>query len=266
MCEFLQWTWRQSSPKSSGTVTSSQRFYPMVPESFFRTVWESWLWTEMQQELPFSWRKWSSCNFSLARNMHFLLPLMSKGTWMVSTSVWMLRLVQSVRCQDRVIWANPALICCSHLNLWWAKQWEAVGKTESFTVSEVSIFSGCLMQSCHKPSFFSCSYVTKKIIFQGPTPNQFGQNPLYRAKTLHSSTSVTSNLGYLYSQGICHLGGLSDSSYTFSPHWQGLRPGLPPAHRWGMRGNGCTQCLPSGLRESDASWWGRRPAAPRRAQ
>ena len=151
---------------------------------------------------------WSSCNFSLARNMHFLLPLMSKGTWMVSTSVWMLRLMQSVWCQDRVIWANPVLICCSHLSLWWAKQWEAVGKTESFTISEVSIFSGCLMQSCHKPSFFSCSYVTKKIIFQGPTPNQFGQNPLYRAKSLHSSMSVTSNLGYLYSQGICHLGGL----------------------------------------------------------
>lgn len=34
---------------------------------------------------------WSSCKFSLARNMHFMLSLMSKGTWMVRTSVWMLQ-------------------------------------------------------------------------------------------------------------------------------------------------------------------------------
>ena len=34
---------------------------------------------------------WPSCKFSLARNMHFLLSLMSKGTWMVRTSVWMLQ-------------------------------------------------------------------------------------------------------------------------------------------------------------------------------
>lgn len=45
---------------------------------------------------------------------------------------------------------------------------------------------------------------------------------------------VTSNPGYLCSQGICHLGGLSGSSYAFSPHPQGLRPGLPPAHRWSL--------------------------------
>lgn len=30
----------------------------------------------------------------------------------------------------------------------------------------------------HKSSFFNCSYVTKKMIFQGPSLNQFGQNPL----------------------------------------------------------------------------------------
>jgi hypothetical protein len=42
---------------------------------------------------------------------------------------------------------------------------------------------------------------------------------------------VTSNPGYLCSQSTRHLEGLSDSSYGFSQHQQGLRLGPPPDHR-----------------------------------
>ena len=83
-------------PPSSGTVTLSQTFYPMVPKSFFRTVRESRLRAEVHQEFTLRLKatvhsSWPSCKFSLAKNMHFLLSLMSKGTWMVRTSVWMLQ-------------------------------------------------------------------------------------------------------------------------------------------------------------------------------
>ena len=50
----------------------------------------------------------------------------------------------------------------------------------------------------------------------------------------HPRSPVTSNPGNLCSQGICHLEGLSDSSYVSSPHRQGLRPGPLPAHRWSL--------------------------------
>lgn len=58
------------------------------------------------------------------------------------------------------------------------------GKHRRLYCLEVSIFRGMshAALTCHKSNFFSCSYVTKKIIFQGPSLNQFGQNPLYRAK------------------------------------------------------------------------------------
>lgn len=94
------------------------------------------------------------------------------------------RLVRCVQGQDTTIPANPVFTCCSHLTTWEGlsrgKQWE----TGRFAISQVSICRGMAhaVLTCHKSSFFNCSYVTKKIIFQGPSLNQFGQNPLYRAK------------------------------------------------------------------------------------
>ena len=113
---------------------------------------------------------WSSCKFSLARNMHFMLPLMSKGTWMVRTSVWMSQSMplniwcraSDARTQQSELTQSSELLLTPQ-NLWRAKQWEAVGKTGSFAISDVSIFSGMshAVLTCHKSNFFNCSYVTK---------------------------------------------------------------------------------------------------------
>lgn len=50
----------------------------------------------------------------------------------------------------------------------------------------------------------------------------------------HALSPVASSPGYLCSQSLCRLEGLSDSSYVFSQHPQGLRPGPRPDHRWSL--------------------------------
>lgn len=73
------------------------------------------------------------------------------------------RLVRCVQGQDTTIPANPVFTCCSHLTTWEGlsrgKQWE----TGRFAISQVSICRGMAhaVLTCHKSSFFNCSYVTK---------------------------------------------------------------------------------------------------------
>lgn len=99
-------TVEKSRPPSSGTIMPPWRLYSTVLVSFFRTGWYPRLWAAMYQVLlsPTAHSFWS-CKFSLTKNMLFMLCLMSKGTLMVRTSVWMLQFMP-VNVQCRVTDAN----------------------------------------------------------------------------------------------------------------------------------------------------------------
>lgn len=126
---------------------------------------------------------WSSGNFSLTRNMHFLLSLMSKGTWMVRTSVCMLQLNVWCRASDaRTQWSELSLLLTPQSVVGQAVRSSGKDRKLHYFRSEHFQWISHAVLTCHKSSFFNCSYVTKKIRFQGPTPNQFSQNRLYRAK------------------------------------------------------------------------------------
>lgn len=111
--------------------------------------------------------------------------LMLKGTSMVRTGVWMWPFMPlNIRAhtqQSGPTWSSSVAQASESVT---SQAVRSGVKHRKLYGLEVSIFTGASHAAlmCHKSNFFNCSYVTKKMIFQGPSLNQFGQNPLYRAK------------------------------------------------------------------------------------
>ena len=109
-------------------------------------------------------RFWPSCKFSLAKNMHFLLSLMSKGTWMVRTSVWMLQsrpLNVWCRASDAghsdLSQPSPHLLLTPQSAAGQAVRSSGKDRKLRYFRSERFQRMSHAVLTCHKSSFFSCS-------------------------------------------------------------------------------------------------------------
>ena len=108
------------------------------------------------------------------------------------------RLVRCVQGQDTTIPANPVFTCCSHLTTWEGlsrgEQWE----TGRFAISQVSMCRGMshAVLTCHKSSFFNCSYVTKNCRDGLRLKTLTHQTDPQRAHPLTNTSAQTTRCGH----------------------------------------------------------------------
>lgn len=160
----------------------------MVPMSFSRAAWHSQLSPE---ENDTEFLIFSQVLFSKKRMFH-MRSLMSKGTCMVRTRVWMLvssmkQSMHGVHCQHTAIWTNPFRICGEPSS-------EKQRDTQEALLVQKGVFSEhCLMQPwlVTSPISSTAHRSQRKWYSKDQVSTNLAKILYTEQKTLHSSMSVT---------------------------------------------------------------------------